>query len=310
MFAVKCEAALLWHPVVHHSLLLLRTLRQRHTIVLEPSFTTTSRTDEFWRLSQAGNYVSINATINSDSVSLEGGEEEGRGTSLLHISEGGLHRVHNPQHIFYFISSSTFVEQKQQLQTYLDAAFVTDNVLRAVDDVLLALTTDEMEVTRQTHSNLMDLVARLETFLESDNDDVMQETEKWSTWPLFTTLKFLVEEAGLLLGPFPRVAKAYRQLQDSKPVVAHTRLVNRTVNLALSGEGLFVQPPAWPYRGFLREAQRKLAEYTADPAERMMEGVLGEKGPLKARVSGARFGLQPVSARMPWNMQREKMGRS
>ncbi|EKF38175.1 hypothetical protein MOQ_001620 [Trypanosoma cruzi marinkellei] len=310
MFAVKCEANFLWHPVVHHSLLLLRTLRQRHTLVLEPSCTKTSRPDEFWRLSQAGNYFSIIATSNSDSVSLERGEEEERGSSLLHISEGGLHRLHNPQHIFYFISSSMFVEQKQQLQTYLDTAFVTDHVLRAVDDVLLALSTDEMEMTRQMHSNLMDLVARLEAFLESDNDDVLQETEKWSTWPLFTTLKFLVEEAGLLLGPFPRVAKAYRQLQGSNPVVAHTRLVNRTVNLALSGEGSFVQPPAWPYRGFLREVQRKLADYTTDPAERMMEGVLGEKGPLKARVSGARFGLQPVSARMPWTMQREKMGRS
>ncbi|RNF23506.1 uncharacterized protein Tco025E_02798 [Trypanosoma conorhini] len=315
MFVVKCEAAVLWHPAVHHSLLLLRALRQRHTLVLEPArpTTTTTRPDTFWRLSHPGRYLAIHAPGTSGAASRDGAEAatEEPPLPLLRAPEGGLRSVHSPQHILYFFAAAPEgVEHQRQLQAYLDAALVADHVLRAVDDVLLARSTTEMEATRQTHSQLIDLVTRLETSLESDGDDVPRETEHWSTWPLFTTLKFLVEEAGLLLGPFPRVARAYHQLQGSKPVVAHSRLVNRTVQLTLSGAGSsVVPPPPWAHRGFLREVQRQLADYTADPAERMMDGVSGEKGPLKARVSGARFGLQPVSARMPWTMQRARMGK-
>ncbi|RNF10769.1 hypothetical protein TraAM80_01330 [Trypanosoma rangeli] len=312
MFAVKCEAAFLWHPAVHHSLLLLRALRQRHTLLLEPVCTTTTaiRPEDFWCLSRFRSFVAIDATGTSSAASFNDAEVGRKESPLLQFSEGGLRRVHDPQHIFYFFpAASSGLEHQRQLQAYLDAALVADHVLHAVDDVLQARNTAEMEVTRQTHSRLMDLLTRLETSLEGDDDELPRETENWSTWPLFTILKFLVEEAGLLLGPFPRVAKAYRQLQDSKAVVAHTRLVNRTLQLTRNDEGFFVPPSPWAYRGFLRDVQRQLADYTADPAERMVDGVSGEKGPLKARVSGARFGMQLVSARMPWTMQREWMRR-
>ncbi|KEG12624.1 hypothetical protein DQ04_01571070 [Trypanosoma grayi] len=319
MFAVRCEAASLWHPAVHHSLLLLRALKQRHTLVLEPSGVATARTDAFWRLSQYSSRLTISAPENSSSGDGGAPMDGSRGESsdaLLHVPQDGLQRVHDPQHILYFWDLATSLQQQRQqqqkhkqLQAYLDAAVVTSQILGAVDDVLVALSSGEMETTRQTHSHLMDLVARLDTSLHGgdDGDEMVQEMEDWSTWPLFTTLQFLVEEGGLLLGPFPRMAKAYLHLRESKPVVAHTRLVDRTVALALNSEDSPAQPPTWPHRSFLREVQRQLADYTANPAERMMAGVVGEKGPLKARVSGARFGLQSVSARTPWTVQQQQL---
>lgn len=311
LFAVKCGAAFLWHPAVHHSLLFLRALKQRHTLVLEPSCVTNVHPVRFWRLSGYGGFLSITAPTSHDretgsSVFFEGEEKEKNETPSSHVFGVGLHCVHDPQHIpHFFLFNSSFLQEQQgkQLQAYLDAALVASQVLQAADDVLVALNMEEMEVTRQMHGDLMECVARLETCLQIDADDMEWDTERWSTWPLFSTLQFLVEEGGLLLGPFPRLAKAYHHLRDSKTVVAHTRFVKRTVELTLSEGESSVPFPAWPRRGFLREVQHRLAEYTTDPAERMMEGCFGEKGPLKARASGARFGLQSVSARLPWTMQ-------
>ncbi|KAH9600927.1 hypothetical protein LSM04_003108 [Trypanosoma melophagium] len=331
MFTVRCELASLWHPAVHHSMLLLRALKQRHTLLIDefPAGNTT-HPHELWHRSQSNSRLSIippkriTSTSSSSSssccrgdmkasVSVEAEGEDLTETSLL-IPRGGLQCVRDPQHIPYFFSLSSSLLQ-DQLQAYLDADFVSKQVLQAADDVLVTLSTEEMELTRQTHGNLMDLVARLDSSLQSDDSDnaigadgVVQGTEKWSTWPLFTTLQFLVEEGGLLLGPFPQVTKAYQRLRDSKPVVAHKRLISRTLEQTANSQGVSAaESPVWVHRNFLREVQHRLANYTGDTAERMINGVSGEKGPLRERVSGARFGLQPVSARTPWTMQRESM---
>ncbi|ORC86711.1 uncharacterized protein TM35_000261630 [Trypanosoma theileri] len=327
MFTVRCELASLWHPTVHHSLLLLRALKQRHTLLIDESpAANTTHPHELWQRLQYNSRFSItppnSSTVTSSNgnrsdvktgASIEAKGEDLTDTSLL-IPRGGLECVRDPQHIPYFFSLSSSLLQ-DQLQAYLDADFVSKQILQGADDVLLALNTGEMELTRQTHGNLMDLVARLDSSLQSDDSDnaigadgVVQERDKWSTWPLFTTLQFLVEEGGLLLGPFPQVTKAYQRLRESKPVLAHKRLITRTLEQTANSQGIpAAEPPVWVHRSFLREVQHRLANYTGDPAERMINGVSGEKGPLRERVSGARFGLQPVSARTPWTMQRDSM---
>lgn len=307
LFVVKCGIDLLWHPVVHHSLLLLRALKQRHTLMLEPSSVVGTCSEDFWHLSHSGGLVLITTKASSGSDHcntsfLTKGEKTVEHGQLVGTIKEGLQCVRDPQHIFYFFSAYSSLLQEQQgkkLQAYLDAVFVAGQVLRAVDDVLVALRTEEMEVIRQTNANLMDLVARLDSCLQTDD-----EIDDWGTWPLFSTLQFLVEEGGLLLGPFPRLTKAYSYLKNLNSVVAHTRLVKRTVDLALNEQGSSAELPAWPHRGFLCKLQHKLAEYTADPVERMTEGVSGGRAPLKTRVSGARFGLQRLSTRLPWTMQR------
>ncbi|CBH10779.1 hypothetical protein, conserved [Trypanosoma brucei gambiense DAL972] len=315
MFTVSCNVAFLCHPAVHHSLLLLRALRQRHTLAIERMGANVTNIGGTVSLSQCGNHISIvPPNLHGSKCVTSGGSIGTVGESPLCVAEHGLQRVHDPQHILYLFSSASPVRQSAldgQIQSYLNAVVVSNQVLRAADDVLIALSIGEMEAVRQTHGNLIDCVAALDASLQqtTENEEggggngATQEVDCLSTWPLFTTIQFLVEEGGLPLGPFPRMSRAYYRLKESTPVVAHSQLVWRTFELSRGPEGPTGELPAWPHRGFLRDIQRQIAEYTTDPPERIMAGVTGEKGPLRARVSGARLGLQRTPARIPWTMQ-------
>lgn len=298
MFTVRCPASLVWHPSVHHSLLLLRALQQRHTLVLE-----------------------------AEAQSPPLPQLLGQYATRLHISReatdvgstDGLRVVHHPEHLLHFFcgacssaDAATRARMEAELPRYLETSVVMSHVLSTVDALLVALQTEEMETTRRTHVALMDLVERLDRTLQdtadihsSGADASAGAEEPLSTWPLYASLQFLIAEGGLLTSAFPRVQRAYERLRTTSVLAQqHQRLVQRTVDLM--AEQSSSPSEAWshcPQRGFLVEVQRRLNQYTCSTADRQMEGVVGEKGPLRSRVSGGRFGVQSVPAKLPWTMQ-------
>nr|CCC90286.1 unnamed protein product [Trypanosoma congolense IL3000] len=313
MFSVSCNTFLLWHPAVHHSLLLLRALQQCHTLVLKPDPPGVVKPNRIPYASQCGNNLSIVSPSGWGNVCTSTPVLKEGTLPLLRGSECGLQRVHDPQHILYFFSPASMQRQcelKDQFQSYLSAVVVGGQILRAVDDLVMTSSIGNMEAERQAHSILIDRIGALDASLQEGDtgkdgseSNGMHEVKRWSTWPLYTAMQFVVEEAGLPLGPFPRMAEAYKRLRGSKEVAAHMKLVQRTLAQINVSAGVAEGPLHWPYRGLLREVQRRIADYAELPCMGDIANTVGEKGPLRERVSGARFGLQHTPTRTPWTMQ-------
>ncbi|KAG5497618.1 hypothetical protein JKF63_03883 [Porcisia hertigi] len=315
MFTIRCPASMLWHPSVHHSLLLLRALEKPHTLLLDPHTTSRGRLSPPL-LSECATELSIQApsAYHRDGSTL--GVPSGHSV-VLHKAEDLLHVLWHPPFAGQDsgVTSPAHSEVFASLLEYLEASTVSNHVTSAIDALLVTLNTGDMETVRQTHARVMELVERLEA---SITDESLSEThqvnqkEPLSTWPLFCTLQFLIEEGGLLTSAFPRTNKAYTRLcRTSKAVAQHRRLVQRTVEQLLdesSSADTDVSQRArvemsYPAKGFLRDVQRHLASYNLTMEERTTDGVSGEKGPLNSRASGGRLGIQAVKARLPWTLQ-------
>ncbi|KAK7196941.1 hypothetical protein NESM_000636800 [Novymonas esmeraldas] len=315
MFAVRCPASMVWHPAVHHSLLLLRALEQPHTLLLDPHTVSRGRLP-VPLLSQCATAVRIQVP-SAHSVGDSSASTSAQRTVVLYKAEDLLHIVRTP------LSSeggSSDVATAQpaipaSLLEYLETSTVCSHMASAVDSLLVSLNSGSMEAIRQTHARVMELVERLETSVADDRREAghpVDEREPLSTWPLFCTLQFLIEEGGLLTSAFPRTSGAYARIcRTSTAVAHHRRLVQRTVEEQLggaagasssAGEGAQVEH-GYPAKGFLRDVQRHLASYNQSTEERITDGVSGERGPLNSRTSGGRLGVQAVQARMPWTLQ-------
>ncbi|CAC9519426.1 hypothetical protein - conserved [Leishmania donovani] len=315
MFAIRCPASMLWHPSVHHSLLLLRALEQPHTLLLDPH--TTSRGRLFVPLlSECAREVRIQTPpVHHEFDSAAGASTER--SVLLYRAEDLLHVVNRPLGAGRDLGAACPTQSGvfASLLEYLEASTVSSHVISAIDALLVSLNTGDMETMRQTHACLVELIERLEASITDESLSEAYQTdqkEPLSAWPLFCTLQFLIEEGGMLTSAFPRTNKAYTRLcHSSKAVAQHRRLVQRTVEQLLDvgsstdtdvSQGARVEMN-YPAKGFLRDVQRHLASYNRSMEERTTDGVSGEKGPLNSRASGGRLGIQAVQARLPWTLQ-------
>ncbi|CAJ1031503.1 hypothetical protein, conserved [Leishmania lindenbergi] len=315
MFAIRCPASVLWHPSVHHSLLLLRALEQPHTLLLDPHTTLRGRLS-VPLLSECAREVRIKAPPVHHEVDSPAGASTERSV-VLYRAEDLVHVVNHPLCSGGNLgaASPTQLGGFASLLEYLEASTVSSHVTSAIDALLVSLNTGDMETMRQTHAGVMELMERLEASITDESlseAHQVDQTEPLSTWPLFCTLQFLIEEGGMLTSAFPRISKAYARLcSSSKPVAQHRRLVQRTVEQLLgvgSNSDTDVKQGArvevnYPMKGFLRDVQRHLASYNRSMEERTIDGVSGEKGPLSSRASGGRLGIQAVQARLPWTLQ-------
>ncbi|EPY30068.1 hypothetical protein STCU_04252 [Strigomonas culicis] len=276
MFAVKCPSQLAWHPAVHHSLLLLRGLRQPHTLLLDAGDQGHALADAHQLLYEGEGKLSIAWAAAAGS----GG------------APAPLPVVHQPEHIAFLFQMDAPVADRAAVQAqlhaelpdYLDACVVAAHVLRATDALLLALQGGAPELVRRTNAALLDALARLDDAM--DVADLAKGGDlPASTWPLFAALQFLIEEGGLLTSSLPRLRAAYDTLRRESPAVRlHHQLVERT--LRELGAGTTAAPAvavAYPHRGFLHEAQRLLSAYTSSVQESVERGVVGERGPPAGR---------------------------
>ncbi|EPY26576.1 hypothetical protein AGDE_11198 [Angomonas deanei] len=277
MFAVRCPAHLVWHPSVHHSLLLLRGLQCRHTLVLDP------------------------AAEGRPSLLVEGSSLIQTTVDWGHTdSPPNLQRVYAPEHILHFFANRTATPQQAilatQLADYLDACEVSRRIQAAVDTLLFTLqtATQEVEPVRVAHAALLTLLERVEIALaKEDPQEEGKEEDPLRLWPLFSILQFIVEEGGLLTSAYPHLSRELARLSQRPTVRQHRRLVERTL-----AEGPTV---AYPYRNFLQEVQRGLREYNHTIQERT-------GGTAVNHNSGeARMGLQAVAARLPWTRKGAKL---
>jgi hypothetical protein len=311
---------MLWHPSVHHSLLLLRALQQPHTLQVDP-YTAARGRLPVPLLSECAMELRISYQSN-----LTPGEERPAGSPptaqslVLYRAEDVLHALRCPPSTWNGPTLSTEVQAaaSNSLMEYFEASTVSAHIVSAIDALLVSLNTGDMETMRQMNARVMELVERLELSI-ADEDHLPRSTpnadDSLSTWPLFSVLQFLVEEGGLLMSAFPRTSKAYARLSHSnKSVAQHRRLIQRTTEAHLDTHHAAstlsptsgVEPRLeldYPAKGFLRDAQRHLAAYNRSVEERTTEGVTGDKGPLSSRVSGGRLGIQAVPARLPWTLQ-------
>ncbi|KPI87389.1 hypothetical protein ABL78_3523 [Leptomonas seymouri] len=317
MFVVRCPASMLWHPSVHHSLLLLRALQQPHTLQVDPCTANRSRL-----LMPLLSECAMELNVRYQPALKPGEESVGTSKSqnvMLYRPEDVLHTLRCPPDTWdgptlreevHLATSSSLVE-------YLEASTVSAYVMSAMDALLVSLNTGDMETIRQTHARLLDLVERLESSIADEGDlsgSTHAVTDPLSTWPLFSVLQFLIEEGGLLTSAFPHTNKAYTRLSSTNKAIAqHRRLLQRTVEEQLDANHVSASSTAstvstrfeldYPAKGFLRDVQRHLADYNRSTEERTTEGVTGSKGPLHSRVSGGRLGMQAVPARLPWTLQ-------
>ncbi|CCW65618.1 unnamed protein product [Phytomonas sp. EM1] len=305
LFKVSCPANLIWHPTVHHSLLLLRALRQPHTLLLSEVASPVINPLSFPLLFQQTMHINISRAREDESQ-----------------LDGKACCFYQPEHILSFVFSSAEVKEggemrdkvRAELPTYLDTAVVASHILNAVDAVLVALSANAMETTRQLHSVVMDLMEQLEATIDDNNakeEHVGEQDEPLSTWPLYTALQFLIEQGGLLTSAFPRIHQAYEFLNQKNTCIRqHRRFMERTIKeFRINGEksDLDSLEETYPQRGFLIEVQRRLNDYTTSTSERMSMDVVGDKGALPSRTQGGRLGIQAVPARLPWTMQRTNL---
>ncbi|KAG5496979.1 hypothetical protein GH5_01497 [Leishmania sp. Ghana 2012 LV757] len=315
MFAVRCPASMLWHPSVHYALLLLRALGQRHTLLLDPHTTLQGRLS-VPLLSECAREVRIQAPVLHDEAGCPAGAS-GERSVVLYKAEDLLHVVSHPLRAGQDLGAGFSVQPGvlASLLEFLEASTVSNHVTAAIDALLVSLNTGDLETVRQTHARVMELMERLEATITDESLGEAREAsgkEPLSTWPLFCTLQFLIEEGGMLTSAFPRTHKAYSRLcHSSKAVAQHRRFVQRTAEQLLdvgSSSEAHVSPGArvetnYPAKGFLRDVQRHLALYNRSMEECTTDGVSGEKGPLSSRASGGRLGIQAVQARLPWTLQ-------
>lgn len=326
MFTVRCPAGMVWHPMVHHSLLLLRALQQPHTLILDnqraptrtglPLKFLSEHTGDFCIEPPASFFTSTTSSPSSPSAWVA----------------PALTRVHRPEHLLFLFSAPTppsttippalsaaVAKVQRDLADYLETAVVTEHIHHALDHLVLARHAGEMEAVRQSHRTLMERLERLEGALRDNTAEGAEGTvttthssngseapeEPLSTWPLYATLHFLVEEAGLLSGAFPRLHAAVTTLKQQKPqqrlaLKHHHALVGETLR---AHGGVTLAEVPYPHQHVLRAVQRELAAYTSSVHERVTKGAVGDKGALASRTSGGRLGLQSVEARLPWTMQ-------
>lgn len=307
MFVVGCPSRLVWHPAVHHSLLFLRCLRQPYTLLLDAGVQVHAAGDAQQLLYEGEGRISIGWRAAED--------KDKQDTTVSPSPSPSLSVVHQPDHIPYFFCQmgalpvpnlpDVQAQLRTELPSYLDACVITAHVHRATDALLLALQGGEPELVRRTNAALLDALAQLDDAMDVEDLKVGNGGGKHlpaSTWPLFTTLQFLIEEGGLLTSALPRLHLAYHTLrEDNKAVRLHHRLVERTLQELGSSDSSSVVVAAHPRRGFLQEAQRLLGAYTSSVQEEMERGVVGEKGAPAGRYG--RMGTQAVPARLPWTMQ-------
>ncbi|KPA78875.1 putative mitochondrial hypothetical protein [Leptomonas pyrrhocoris] len=314
MFVVRCPASMLWHPSVHHSLLLLRALRQPHTLQTDPYTATRGRLPTPL-LSECAMELNVRYQPHSTPSEASAGTSQAQ-QMALYRPEDVLHTLRCPPGTWEgpVLNEEVRLAASNSLMEYLEASTVSAYITSALDSLLVSLNTGDMETIRQTHARVMDLVERLESTI-ADEDHLpgspQTSADPLSTWPLFSVLQFLIEEGGLLMSAFPRTSKAYARLSSTNKAVAqHRRLLQRTVEEQIDASHASAAPTAdtrialdYPAKGFLCDVQSHLAAYNRSTAERTTEGVTGDKGPLHNRVSGGRLGIQAVPARLPWTLQ-------
>ncbi|CCW69833.1 unnamed protein product [Phytomonas sp. Hart1] len=215
-------------------------------------------------------------------------------------------------------------ELRERIQTeisaYFDTAVVASHILNTVDAVLVALSTNAMEIIQPLHVLVMELMEQLEATIQNDNkgdngtkdpnESAENRDEPLSTWPLYCVLQFLIEQGGFLTSAFPQIHHAYDLLSQTNPSIRHhRRFLERTIREfrvqeedPRLGEGF---DGTYPQKGFFMDIQRRLNEFTTSTLEKM-EMAGGDKGDWKSRVKRGRLGVQAVPARLPWTMQRTK----
>lgn len=223
MFSVHCPVTMVWHPAVHHSLLLLRALKQRHTLVLEPavqSDTGHSARLPFPLLCSSAMPLRITHT-NTTPHDIAHNLTDTRTRS--HAQRGGLRCVYRPEDILHLVSFSVSSSSSifdagtkprakprasvsltdtavtgnaakgspaeddcydredahlrsrdwlgHDMAAYLDTCAVCSHIHAALDAMLVAMASNDVEVTRRTHAWFMDGVERLEYHVVIPDDE-------------------------------------------------------------------------------------------------------------------------------------------
>lgn len=281
MFTVRCPLTFLWHPNVHHSLALLRLLRKKHTLEIQPpgsshgsAFTTS--------LSHVAQFVTV-----SDGTSDK--------------SSGFPSTVYQPDHIFFLSEIPLESNPKVDMISYIGASAVSVQILNGAEALLVALEGRDVELIRKYHARLLSLIEKLEETLEDSHNPEELSKTSLSTAPLYATLQFLIKEGGLLLSAFPNVSVAYKRLISStQDIKQHLLFVDRSLDNYYSRYGRGVDFEGHPLRGFLAGVHQTLSTYNTSFEESITKGVVGDGGALKSRVSGGRLGVQSISSTMPW----------
>lgn len=280
MFIVRCPLPFLWHPNVHHSLSLLRLLRKKHSLEIYP-LDGYQRGDFTALPSYVGQYITV---LESNSI---------EPTSSLSV-------VYQPDHIFFFSGIALGTNYKSELPSYLGAVSVAEQIIHSTESFLVALERIDVEHIRRHHARLLSLVEKLEGTLEGVEKSG-DNTVSLSTAPLFSTLKFLIEEGGLLLSAFPNISAGYKHLlSSSQDIKKNILFVDQSLEGFYSKYGRGTDYQGHPLRGFLTDIHHRLSSYNTCFEESITKGVVGDGGALKSRVSGGRFGVQSIHSTTPW----------
>lgn len=291
MYIVRCPLKFLWHPNVHHSLSLLRLLKKKHSLEIHPPGS--YHANDFAILpSHVAQFITVvEANSNASSCSPS--------------------TVYQPDHILFFSGVELETSRKSELPSYLGAATVTEQLINGAELFLVSLERTDAEVIRKYHSRLLSLVEKLEGTLEGVEKVEGDHQTSLSTAPLFSILKFLIEEGGLLLSAFPNISAAYKSLiSTSQEIKQNLLFVDQSLDSFYFKYGREVDYQGHPLRGFLTDVHHTLSTYNTCFEESITKGVVGDKGPLKSRVSGGRFGVQAVPSTMPWTRKNVPLQRS
>lgn len=281
MFVVRSPLPFLWHPSVHHSLLLLRILGKVHTLEILPS-------------SSTQNDLAFLPSWASRAISIE----------IDHAVPS--RKVRQPDHILFLINNDEAIKNSSEpFSSYFGAVSVTQHIINSTELLLYSLQSSDLELIRRSHSMLLSLIEHLEETLEDNTDESELADLTPSTAALFSTLRFLIDEGGILQSAFPNISSIYSRWRNSSKLIhQHDKFFERSLSAFYQGFPDHSRSMHHPFKGFLADVHSKISTYTSSFEERISDGVVGDGGALHSRVSGGRFGVQSTHSRLPWTRQR------
>lgn len=279
MFIVSSPLSLLWHPSVHHSLLLLRLLKQPHSLEVSDN----GSRDRYSLLSTGAIFTSFMG------------------------ESSPIKKVYVPDHILHIINfsenrgaNSLCQKLHCDISSYLGAVAVTGHILNCTETLIHSMGGNDVELMRRSHASLLLAIEKLEDTLMSNPSDHNSTETQMSAAAIFPTLKFLIEEGCLLQSAFPNISTTYQYWSRSSDMTSNSALVLERVEKSTGRDQVCIEHPL---RGFLSGIHSKLMSYTSSFEEKNTQDVQGDGGALKSRISGGRFSVQSVPARVPWTRQ-------
>lgn len=292
MLTVHSPLSSLWHPIVHQSLLLLRLLGKKHTLKINEGYCH-EKHNSLYLPTQACQLVSVSCDI----ISPDGIKSE---------------TVYEPDHVFLLPGCLPHSEwaEKLDLHAYLGASTVSRHIMSSVELFLSSMQGNDIELVRRCHAIVLRQLEKLESTLENESHNKCDSDKApFSAAAIFPLLHFIIEEGDLLLSAFPTIAATYHECQNYKEIARHQRLINKSVEDFNRSTDVITYSPSHPLRGFLADVHGKISLYNTSFEESITQGVAGDGGPLKSRVSGGRFGVQSAPTRLPWTRQNSPLSK-